>query len=190
MNPNTPIEKIKEYLINNDVAFLSLCNEVLNDERFSIWSGSSKPDQHHYGKGGLARHTQEVLELCMLNANYFNGTYNQIYKARLMCAAIFHDCGKMDDYTAVDFTYEEWKPTEHKYKIHHISRSAIFWNEKAHKHKMPKEFIDDVTHAILSHHGLREWGSPVSPRTRIAWILHLSDQMSARMYDCYSLQRK
>ena len=33
-------------------------------------------------------------------------------------------------------------------------------------------------------HGQREWGSPVMPKSRVAWLLHLSDGISARMADC------
>ena len=47
---------------------------------------------------------------------------------------------------------------------------------------------DEVLHAILSHHGRREYGSPVSPSTRIAWLLHLCDSISARMFDCNIFQ--
>jgi 23S rRNA maturation-related 3'-5' exoribonuclease YhaM len=42
----------------------------------------------------------------------------------------------------------------------------------------------NITHNILSHHGMREWGSPVAPATKEAWILHLCDNMSARLDDC------
>jgi 23S rRNA maturation-related 3'-5' exoribonuclease YhaM len=49
---------------------------------------------------------------------------------------------------------------------------------------MEQSEIDEVTHAILSHHGQREWGSPVRPATKLAWILHTCDMMSARVNDC------
>jgi len=45
------------------------------------------------------------------------------------------------------------------------------------------EMHDEVLHAILAHHNLREWGSPISPATRTAWLLHLCDSISARMDD-------
>ena len=35
-----------------------------------------------------------------------------------------------------------------------------------------------------AHHGIRAWGSPVSPNTQLAWLLHLSDNLSARLNDC------
>jgi 23S rRNA maturation-related 3'-5' exoribonuclease YhaM len=35
----------------------------------------------------------------------------------------------------------------------------------------------------MAHHGRREWGSPVSPATPTAQLLHQSDMTSARMND-------
>lgn len=167
---------------------------VLGDCRFPVWSGSSKPEQHHYGKGGLAQHTLEVVELCFLNNSYFNSQNKGVDEGTLFLAALFHDAGKMDDYAPEDTLYNNWTGTNHKRRIHHITRSALIWNE-ASKHidfkSTPKgqEIIDDVLHAILSHHGKREYGSPVAPDTKMAWILHLSDAMSARVYDCETFKR-
>ena len=33
----------------DDLGVSDACNVLLDDKRFSIWSGSSKPEQHHYG---------------------------------------------------------------------------------------------------------------------------------------------
>jgi 3'-5' exoribonuclease len=43
---------------------------------------------------------------------------------------------------------------------------------------------NNVLHNILAHHGQRAWGSPVAPATKEAWILHLADNLSARLDDC------
>ena len=36
-----------------------------------------------------------------------------------------------------------------------------------------------IEHAMLAHHGRKEWGSPVEPATAEAFILHAADMMSA-----------
>lgn len=185
----TAVEQLKEITGKSGLIY-DLCNEVINDERFPIWSGSSKPNLHHYGKGGLAQHTLEVTQFCQIISDETHDKHNDIFPYQLICAAVFHDSGKMWDYAPKDDTYTEWTSREHKYKIHHISRSAFVWRDAAKKHRMSDDFTDSVTHAILSHHGMREWGSPVSPRTRNAWILHLCDQMSARLNDCYLIGHK
>jgi len=164
-----------------------LANFVLEDKRFPLWSGSSKSYQHHYGKGGLCRHTLEVVELCLLNNKFFDKIGKGVNEQSLFLAALFHDSGKMWDYTPLDADYKDWQGNEHKRQIHHISRSGLLWHDAVHKAGMFLSEHDTVLHAILAHHGLREWGSPVAPATRLAWLLHLCDGMSARIDDCDSL---
>jgi 3'-5' exoribonuclease len=154
---------------------------VIADPRFEVWSGSSKPHQHHYGKGGLIQHTYEVVELCISNVNLLKLDIDPI---EIYLSALFHDVGKMWDYEPVDKNYKEWRGTEHKRLIHHISRSALVWNSACIHHCFKyNKYADNVTHNILSHHGMREWGSPVMPKTKAAWLLHLCDGISARMND-------
>lgn len=154
---------------------------IINCKNFFVWSGSSKPYQHHYGKHGLIIHTAEVIDTCIVNSNNLDAG---IDKKELFYAALFHDLGKMRDYSPVDGTdYHEWESAPHKRHIHHISRSAIMWHDFATKNNISE---DTVLHAILAHHGQREWGSPVGPNTKLAWMLHLCDGISARMCDAGS----
>jgi hypothetical protein len=72
--------------------------------------------------------------------------------------------------------------------IHHISRSAITWSHVWRDFEMttpgiPVNYHDPVLHAILAHHGSRQYGSPVAPKSQVAWMLHLCDSVSARMDD-------
>jgi 3'-5' exoribonuclease len=172
-----------------------IASVVIDDPRFELWSGSSKEHQHHYGKGGLCKHTYEVVELCITNCSLLQLNIDQV---ELYLSALFHDCGKMWDYDphiedtsdprghdpSYKVDYSSWHGNEHKRLIHHISRSALVWNSACIQHggKYDK-YTDLVTHNILSHHGQREWGSPVMPKTKAAWLLHLCDGISARMND-------
>lgn len=159
---------------------LSVAKPLIKNPKFAQWSGSSKPFQHHYGKGGLIRHTLEVVELCIQINEYYG---NPVNTGHLVLAAMYHDAGKMFDYTPVDNELKEWAGNEHKRKIHHISRSSIYFSKIAEYRGLSSEITDEIIHAILSHHGNREWGSPVYPATKMAWILHLCDGLSARIDD-------
>jgi 3'-5' exoribonuclease len=182
------IDRHVNYL--NDASIKSLVDDFLVDGKyvgFYFWSGSSKSHQHHYGDGGLLRHTAEVIELCQKSAEFSFLHKKEVEMNVLLLSALFHDVGKLWDYTKNESG--EWVGTEHKRNIHHISRSAIEWNLIASRHNIPQDLIDKVTHCILSHHGQREWGSPVAPRSREAWILHLCDGLSARIDDCDKFDR-
>jgi 3'-5' exoribonuclease len=139
-------------------------------------SGSSKPEVHHYGENGLAQHTMEVIDLCMKACEVNPKPVKEI----LFLAALFHDVGKAWDYK--ETSTGAWEPTLHKNRIHHISRSTWIWRECA--DELVSEFlIDEISHCILSHHGRREWGSPVLPQTPEAYVLHLCDSISARLFE-------
>ena len=45
----------------------------------------------------------------------------------------------------------------------------------------PEEMIIQIKHLILSHHGRLEYGSPVTPRTPEAMLLHEIDMIDSRM---------
>lgn len=161
-----------------------ISREVADHADFDVWSGSAHSYQHHYGDGGLARHTFEVVTLCRQNAHVpwiSTNKADPLDEKVLFLAALFHDIGKMWDITRN--AHGEWVPTQHKRLIHHVSRSAIEWSKAATKHSIDEATNDKVLHAILSHHGSREWGSPVMPNTKVAWILHLCDGLSARVDD-------
>lgn len=167
---------------------------VLSDQRFAFWSGSSKPELHHYGDGGLAQHTYEVVEIGLAQLPYFNRLNGLRVDPKLyFLAALFHDAGKMWDYRKIpDCDVACWTSAEHKYMIHHIARSAVVWTQATATcdHHLTSGQQDEVLHAILAHHGRREWGSPVSPQTGLAWLLHTADMMSARMNDLGAVSRK
>lgn len=193
----TPTEKLKQ--LSEYYKCWYLTQYVLGHHRFPLWSAASKPGTHHYGKGGLAQHTLEVAELCLMNNVYFAKDGRGVDTVQLFVAAVFHDFGKIDDYEPVgretsdgDFVHdhENWKATDHKYKIHHVNKSAMAFNEVCNIQMVNPEWRDEVVHAILAHHGRPEWGSPVEPQSRLAWILHLSDHMSARMFDCENGKHK
>lgn len=159
-----------------------IAKNVLDKPEFLTCSGSHTVGMHHYGTGGLLQHTLEVWLL----ADKSNFVLNEpVSRKELFLACLFHDIGKIYDYELVNGV---WGPTQHKYLIRHLSRSAIEWSKAVDQHKDYQNMHDSVLHAILAHHGSKLHGSPVTPRTQLAWLLHLSDALSARMndYDFFS----
>lgn len=161
---------------------------VLESARFEIWSGSGSPECHHYGNGGLLRHTSEVAMFCFDIAARYQAMGSKVNISELLVSAIWHDYGKIWDYQLDNGVWGKYDT--HSRQIHHITRSVLefdkwydrIWGElEIDFSRVDKE---NVIHNILSHHGQREWGSPVAPATKEAWILHLSDNLSARLDDC------
>lgn len=180
------VERLLE--LAEDHGCVHVISSIIENEKFSTWSGSSKPNLHHYGKGGLLKHTTEVVELCLLNNDFLHGLKKGTDDKELFLAAFFHDVGKLWDYEPTNLEMTEWQGTVHKRRIHHISRSALIWNFISYNLALDVELSDNVLHAILAHHGQRSWGSPVAPATTTAWVLHLCDGISARSEDCERIE--
>ena len=149
--------------------------------QFEYWSASHNSLLHHYGRGGLVRHTWEIVKLGLEIIPMLD-LCEKVSPIEFYLAALFHDTGKMFDYDQVG---NEWKPSDHRRLIYHVPRSALIWHDVASKFSgLNEKYHDRVLHDILAHHGKREFGSPVAPKTRCAYLVHLCDSISARMDDC------
>lgn len=186
---NTPVSDLKYRALSfDDADLIHVSDYVLMNPQFAVWTASSNSAVHHFGMGGLASHTREVVDLCLLNNEYFkNQKYKYIDPKLVFLAALFHDIGKLDDYVPADGNWDitehtVWTTTYKKKTIYHITRSVILWHEAV-KGTIFLDYEDEVTHAILSHHGRPEWKSAIVPQTKLAWLLHLCDSISARISD-------
>jgi 3'-5' exoribonuclease len=167
-----------------------VCNAALNMEKFQTWPASTS--KHHVWEGGLAEHTCQVVGLSMLLAAqsnlehaYSHEMEGEIDMQVVIMAAIFHDLGKIDDYDVSEITnadgskcYERrFEKTDHYSLIHHVVKSSDYFIEFS-KGLLSKDVVDQVRHCILAHHGRLEYGSPVEPVTKEAWVVHLADMAS------------
>lgn len=172
---NAFLEPINNYISDiYDPIIRRICEDMIDTyPEFLMWPGGFS--RHHTEEGGLARHTWEVMEAAfnLATSEFLNVDFDV-----LLCAALYHDIGKIFDYKIItDSDKVRWKNATHKEKIGHLSTSyAIFW-QMAHKHDLEEKFVD-IAHCILSHHGRKEWGSPQLPQSLEANILHFADMIS------------
>jgi HD domain len=136
---------------------------------------------HHAYRGGLFVHTCEVFCNCVgiVNSpmNEFYG--EQIDSDALYLAAWLHDMGKIKIYSM-----EGDQPkidSEMENRIGHTTLSdRLFLGSVT---GLNEQFVDLVSHCILSHHERPEWGAVVVPSTVEAHILCRADFISSRMPD-------
>lgn len=154
---------------------------------FRRWPASS--DKHHNWDGGLATHTLEVINIAIKMAEIIPANIDV-----LIVAGMWHDYGKLWAYGLTDSYSSKWDNKSLSYKPckvwidtqlkkwtgGHIARSYSEFRAAANLNLTSEDFIERVAHCILSHHQFREWGSPTSPQTNEAWILHLADNASAK----------
>ncbi len=129
---------------------------------------------HHGYLGGLLEHTLFMLRLSRSVPN----VYEEIDYSLLVTGLILHDIGKITSYTydkVIDHT-DEGHLIGHIVRGYEIAKNVI--NKIPDFPNAKKEMI---LHIILSHHGLREYGSPITPKFAEAFMVHDLDNLDARM---------
>lgn len=166
--------------------------------KFASWTAAR--GQHHTRLGELLVHTSEVMEICSELADYFNEKYGDdfINKPLLLSAAMIHDFEKISEYN-VDLTSGKTENSDRSVLSTHIMDILRDVDIQAHRLGLgeqregeePKsseqmageqEAVDLLRHCLAAHHGRLEWGSPIKPSIPEAYLLHISDGLSAEMY--------
>jgi 3'-5' exoribonuclease len=172
-----PLEKIER--LANLYHFSDVLHELkkINYQDFLTYPGSSS--SHHYFYGGLLQHTADVMDLCNCIASQQRLEYTD--RQILLISALFHDYMKVLDYDVLfnNRALEYVTKSKHYYKFRHVFSSCLLAVCVLNKCGF-KDIVEEVTHNILAHHQCKEWGSPVEPQTKTAWILHSADTISAR----------
>jgi 3'-5' exoribonuclease len=143
---------------------------------------------HHARRGGLVEHTAQMMRL----AEAIAPLYSQLNLDLLIAGILFHDSGKLweNQFPETGFlmNYDELGEL-----VGHISIGLELVNslwqklaaENANAWKAYRPPSEDVRihllHLIGSHHGDKQLGSPVDPKTPEAMALHYIDNLDARL---------
>jgi 3'-5' exoribonuclease len=164
-------------------------------ERFRRAAGARAV--HHARRGGLVEHVAQMLR----TAEVIAATYPALNRDLLLAGVLFHDAGKMWENS---FPKESLQMPYDLYGelLGHISIGAEFVNRLWVKLRQEKEFESwkdlepesdlvrlHLLHLVIAHHGEREFGSPVEPKTPEAWALHLIDNLDAKLEIIFSAYR-
>jgi 3'-5' exoribonuclease len=138
---------------------------------------------HHAYVGGLVEHTLSMARvgarLTDHYAHYYPGLLNQDL---VIAGCVLHDIGKCFELSyGRSFGY-----TDEGQLVGHIVQGVELVTEIAAQISppLPASLLMQLKHLIASHHGKREYGSPVRPQTPEAMLLHQIDMIDSRMAMC------
>ena len=161
-----------------DPHFAALLNAFFADEDFvkSFKWAPAAVQLHHAFLGGLLEHTTSIVGMGIKTAEH----YSTLRRDLLIAGCILHDIGKTRE-----LGYRRtFQYTDEGGLLGHLVMGSMMVQEKADTIKdFPKETLMAVQHMILSHHGTREFGSPVLPATPEAIALHHLDNLDAKVYE-------
>lgn len=129
---------------------------------------------HHSYAGGLLEHTLSVVQLLLAAAEI----HPEMDKDLLITGGLLHDIGKLEELAGV--TVADY--TDVGKFIGHTVLSDRMIQERIRSIKgFDPHLANLLAHMVLSHHGEREWGAPITPATMEACALHYADNMDARV---------
>jgi len=133
---------------------------------------------HHAYKHGLLEHTLDMLKM----SESVVARYPKINKDLLVTGIMFHDLGKVFEYSLSTSV----SVTKKGKLLGHIFMGAEYVKTNAPK-DTPEDLLDEVTHLILSHQGELEFGSPIKPKTAEAVALYYLDNTSTKINAAYNV---
>jgi 3'-5' exoribonuclease len=177
--PESLYAKLEEFLAQNigHAPWRRFCRKVLADPeiRAKLLAAPGAKAMHHAYRGGLVEHTlavcRVVLSLCQL--------YPMLDRDTLLAAAAFHDMGKAWELSA-GLTREY---TDEGQMLGHILLGLSLLEPFLRKARdLDPGFILHFKHLLASHHGELAFGSPKTPMTPEAMLLHFADNIDAKVH--------
>ena len=151
---------------------------ILNNKDF--WVKPAAVSHHHDYLGGLCQHSCEVASIA------YDMAYRMVKLEKaninldlILTGALMHDIGKTKLYDL-----EGIRPTYNSFYglYEHLVQGVLMVREYARDNGLyegNEGKIALLDHIILSHHLKKEYGSPVNPQFKEAFIVHSADALSS-----------
>ena len=181
------IEQMKSHLKNiieeiQDPHIKKLLKSFFDDEEFMqkyAYSPAAMKNHHSY-IGGLIEHVLSMIEMSKTVAKIYEPDLNLDL---MIAGCILHDLGKIIEYeVGIGISFSAKGSL-----LGHISIGAKIVQDKIAEIEreegiaFPEITKDKIIHLILSHHGEKEKGSPVTPSIPEAIALHKIDDCDAQV---------
>ena len=159
-------------LINNKY-LKRLVTSIYNKYENQILTHPASVVMHHNYRSGLLEHTLSMAKIGLPLSKHYD-----IDSDLLMTGIFLHDIGKVKEITSeLEASY-----SDEGNLVGHIVLGRDIAVEAARKIKdFPSDLLQKIEHLILSHQGQYDWQSPKKPKFREALLLHLIDNMDAKM---------
>ena len=168
-------EELQEHLrgVNNHHLRV-LLNRIVadNESQLRIWPAAQQI--HHAYRGGFLEHITKMAEVGRLVARSYGADEDLV-----LAGVVLHDIGKLQE-----LAYEggAGSYTRDGNLVGHIALGLMMVREAANGIAgFPIELRSQIEHLVASHHGTREYGSPVEPKTIEAFILATVDELDAKL---------
>ncbi len=153
-----------------------LFETMVSDEAFweAFRAAPAAKSMHHARIGGLLEHSVQCLRIARSLAERY-----PVDRDVLLFGAIFHDIGKIEElsWNSGGFAYT----TKGRLQGHVVLGDRLVASYIARLPNFPEELALRISHVLISHQGEQDYGSPEQPKTLEALLVHLVDNLDARV---------
>lgn len=135
---------------------------------------------HHARIGGLLEHSVHVAQIVQDLCKF----YPEVNKDLAVTGALLHDIGKVEEMSMPGGDY-----TDNGKLLGHVVHGTIMLSKYADDLGIDDSLKQALLHIVLSHHGEKEWGSPVKPKTLEALLVSLADRTDAYLDHAQEIYR-
>jgi 3'-5' exoribonuclease len=151
-----------------------LLNRIVSDNESQLRVWPAAQQIHHAYRGGFLEHITKMAEVGRSIARSYGANEDLV-----LAGVVLHDIGKLQE-----LAYEggAGSYTRDGNLVGHIALGLMMVREAAGGISgFPLELRSQVEHLVASHHGTREYGSPVEPKSVEAFILATVDELDAKL---------
>lgn len=151
-----------------------LLSRILADHEAQLSEWPAAQAIHHAYRGGLLEHLVRMAEIGTFVARSYGANPDLV-----LAGVIVHDIGKLQE---LDYDMGMTSYTRDGNLVGHIGLGLILVRDATRGMAgFPAALRAELEHLVLSHHGTRDHGSPVEPKTAEAFILAMVDELDARL---------
>jgi 3'-5' exoribonuclease len=152
-----------------------LLNRIVADHEPELREWPAAQSVHHAYRGGLLEHKLKMADAARALARAYGASEDVV-----LAGVLLHDIGKLQEL--------HYEPGGAAYSrdgnlVGHIGLGLIMVREAVNGISgFPEDLRAQIEHIVVSHHGTREHGSPVEPRTVEAFIVAMVDELDTRIH--------
>lgn len=153
---------------------LRLARETLAFHGPALREHPAAKAMHHAYRGGLLEHVVSMAELALLVTRH----YGELDRDLVLLGVLFHDLGKLRELGAMprnDYTVEG------RLVGHVVIGRDLLLEQCGKIPGFPEDLRLQLEHLVLSHQGRRDYGAVVEPMTGEALVLHMIDDLDAKL---------
>jgi 3'-5' exoribonuclease len=161
-------ETIMKYIdIIQDPDYKAIVKYFYENYKTPMLMAPAAKGHHHVYLGGNVEHTISVIRNALTMAD------ENTNMSLLIAGAAMHDIGKIHTYCLNGMTFGM---TDIGKLLDHIVIGITLLSDCQRVVQIPLEKYVLLQHIIASHHGQLDWGSPVVPKFREAFMVHYADK--------------